>query len=1529
MTYITREDSIKALDLSVRSYNALRRAGIDTIEKLLACSEEELRKMRNLGAKSVEEIQSVIVGLQDGCGALRLADAEEAAALRAADVSSPEIAVDTSSGALYEDAPIESLSLSVRANHSLKSFGIKNISQLIGLDRDELGRIRNMGAKSVEETLAALENYKAAHPVTSLSEQANADCAAESSSNAQPDPDAALILAFAEKKLFSTSETRQQIATVRELRPLAGEEMLLSLLFEQETVRDRVKEVILQHLEEADAPVGLDELYKLLPDGAEDTAILDSLLSEMEQETTVYRKGSTLRRRWPSVKEYVAGLDNERAREIISARLEGKSLVEAGEPFRLSRERVRQIVGKYLLRGRPRLEEDKYALFFSRYFVSREEFCRIFDEPAATFQYLGMVCDRVSAEPFSLSLRDSDISAEIQQRVLDHIQKEYIVISGSSVKKTKTMEKHTEELKKLLVRGGLVYLPTTSLLYKSIAAFCDKNDLETEAYLKALGFERTMEKPGPDEIAPAGDDTAEDSAFSPEQLTDRLRGIYPDRVIYRDSFTIGIVGEPLMHQLSYFAEEAGQTSVQWLADHGFDWRETGYTEDDMRPQEHELEGGDAFSIADHVFRTYPLAGQFIPTREQQTTVFEYSQSVFRKLMNSGSRVSPEEEAVLILSTVELLKDWTTDTQTENGDTSLWHYIYLQFGFHPESAEGTEQRIYQRFCKAIRNTLERYHRFISPSGTMVYYTSLLLHALAPQKSIDNLLNILFDFYVKNLDFQYVPEDTSYKAFVRGMQARWDGDSSTELQLRSDSLMSGLRVLFQARPGYMAVLCDDLVRKMDLLLRGETLIPQDRWDELLLDWYRRKSSAARSAMQGSRRERRIEYVATSAERIYLQYVLQNELVGLQAPRIRLQETGETRPELILYQDEREIYRKTLSVTGNDLCLTTRSLFVPLEQTGMDPSDRLNIRCRIEYLGSTLYDSGKKLHRSHVVFDQNGTERSVRSGTIYLFTDDSRNVSPEDGDGVYRVATHPGQLLRLNLSEVGFVAVDGTEIFTNEQYAGLLRIYPKARPIQGMSVCDQGIRYQIFGGPFSVSIRIPEGENPKQYLLLLDDVQLPLPEAEDREYSVELPGETARRHRLSVADIVNERIAAELRYVILDAFSWRLDKALYLETEDRAELTICIGDSEVRVPAQRSVGSDTAVALSPFGGADYEVELPTVHCSFGGRSAFALPKRMWWESVGKEVFCRLSLPAGWTGSMMLRTRELPENKDGVIELGNLLRSGLAHQTEEPLLLFMRAQDGEIAIEIPTTIVFNPMFLGEPVKKCEGMLTWSPAADFIGPANAQFRLELRSKKASRTILLGESDGPLPGTDELPNGRYTYKVFLRPRGLFSREEPLLYAGSCVVGDENKFRFEGKELRLQSAICWNGLSEELETVELRENAGILEDMIFQGITRPYADDETILLPEYEATLCYEKKDGSRKAFGSDEASDEYEWINPVKVWVVSETRLIVRTPLNELVYLDKAKHTILSHDPDRILSRAEQRKRLRNPDYFDCVTEEA
>lgn len=57
------EMTIEEFDLSVRSFNCLKRAGINSVEDLISKSEDDMMKVRNLGRKSLEEVENKLASL--------------------------------------------------------------------------------------------------------------------------------------------------------------------------------------------------------------------------------------------------------------------------------------------------------------------------------------------------------------------------------------------------------------------------------------------------------------------------------------------------------------------------------------------------------------------------------------------------------------------------------------------------------------------------------------------------------------------------------------------------------------------------------------------------------------------------------------------------------------------------------------------------------------------------------------------------------------------------------------------------------------------------------------------------------------------------------------------------------------------------------------------------------------------------------------------------------------------------------------------------------------------------------------------------------------------------------------------------------------------------------------------------------------------------------------------------------------------------------------------------------------------------
>ena len=72
--------------------------------------------------------------------------------------------------------------------------------------------------------------------------------------------------------------------------------------------------------------------------------------------------------------------------------------------------------------------------------------------------------------------------------------------------------------------------------------------------------------------------------------------------------------------------------------------------------------------------------------------------------------------------------------------------------------------------------------------------------------------------------------------------------------------------------------------------------------------------------------------------------------------------------------------------------------------------------------------------------------------------------------------------------------------------------------------------------------------------------------------------------------------------------------------------------------------------------------------------------------------------------------------------------------------------------------------------------------------------------------------------------------------------------------------------------------------------------------------------------------GESEGDEE---VNPVSVWVVNDQLLVLLCASEDAPYVDLLHHEILREDPDCSLTRAEQRRYVRLPDYLEYTESEA
>ena len=130
------------LNLSVRSRNCLKNAGIKTMRELVSKSEKELLKYRNFGRKSLNEIKN---GLSELGLTLNMKDLDNI------DFEIPDEKIPERNYTKLRLFPLKELALSPRSYNSLTKAGVCNIGELLEKSNSELLEIDGFGKNCLNE----------------------------------------------------------------------------------------------------------------------------------------------------------------------------------------------------------------------------------------------------------------------------------------------------------------------------------------------------------------------------------------------------------------------------------------------------------------------------------------------------------------------------------------------------------------------------------------------------------------------------------------------------------------------------------------------------------------------------------------------------------------------------------------------------------------------------------------------------------------------------------------------------------------------------------------------------------------------------------------------------------------------------------------------------------------------------------------------------------------------------------------------------------------------------------------------------------------------------------------------------------------------------------------------------------------------------------------------------------------------------------------------------------------------------------
>jgi len=150
--------SVQVLGLSSRANNALERGNIDTIQRLINCTDNNLLTIRNIGITTLEEIRNKLYSYIHKM--LRKADWKSQVVETSSRIIQPALLAQLElQGVSLDRIGVEVLALSRRAYNALKRTNIDTIQQLANCTESNLLSIRNIGVTTLDDMRNKLNSY--------------------------------------------------------------------------------------------------------------------------------------------------------------------------------------------------------------------------------------------------------------------------------------------------------------------------------------------------------------------------------------------------------------------------------------------------------------------------------------------------------------------------------------------------------------------------------------------------------------------------------------------------------------------------------------------------------------------------------------------------------------------------------------------------------------------------------------------------------------------------------------------------------------------------------------------------------------------------------------------------------------------------------------------------------------------------------------------------------------------------------------------------------------------------------------------------------------------------------------------------------------------------------------------------------------------------------------------------------------------------------------------------------------------------
>ena len=392
-----KQVSVDALELlSAKAYNLLMLNGQGYLHQLAFRTKEDIQKIPRMdlicAAEIVKWTDAYICENAKEIFAERCRSTEPVLTLDKMRFM-PEYQPQILEFVLKNDIAVDRMTISVRPKNQLQRNGYHKLSDIIFLTEEVLKNLPAMGGTSVEQIQKVIGDYLKTNETRSLA-FCNGDVSV----------------------LWDDTAIRKKILRLYREQPFVGY-----------SLKDMNEKI------EIPAAVPQEQIKK----------VIGTLLAEQKLEYVDFR----CYRLYEKFESFLARCDaiDDRSKQILQLRLQGKTLEEIGQKYDVTRERVRQIIKKKTgdvrnryakLTGDQWFDEDYYWYFYETYAFDRREASAWMGIPETVWKYLDMMDVKQGKKDLEAALDDTEnLEIGLRLKVKNYLNRNKIFVDGVWVEK--------------------------------------------------------------------------------------------------------------------------------------------------------------------------------------------------------------------------------------------------------------------------------------------------------------------------------------------------------------------------------------------------------------------------------------------------------------------------------------------------------------------------------------------------------------------------------------------------------------------------------------------------------------------------------------------------------------------------------------------------------------------------------------------------------------------------------------------------------------------------------------------------------------------------------------------------------------------------------------------------------------------------------------------------------------------------------------------------------------------------------------